>query len=134
MDFFEGYREFFELVKSGTPQDVQTAIRNGAHVNVRDKGGGTVLMGAAEFNQNPEVITVLLAAGAHVNVRDKNGWTALMGATVFNQNPEVITVLLAAGANAKAKDNERRMAFDYAQTRAKLKDTDAYRKLEEASR
>jgi ankyrin repeat protein len=127
--------DFFELVKTGTPQDVQAAISNGANVNVRGKEFGTTpLMGAAEFNSNPEVITTLLKAGANVDFRDKDGWTALMGATVFNPNPEVITALLAAGADAKAKDNEGKMAFDYAQTRAKLKDTDAYRRLEEASR
>lgn len=46
--------DFFELVKTGTPRDVQTAISNGAEVNARDKDGKTALMGAAEYNQYPE--------------------------------------------------------------------------------
>ncbi len=126
--------DLIELARTGTAQDVQTAISNEVDVNARDKNGETALMGAAEYNPNPEVITVLLAAGADVNARNDSGWTPLMGAVVLNQHPDVITVLLAAGADAKAKDNAGKMAFDYAQTRAKLKDTDAYRKLQEASR
>jgi hypothetical protein len=35
--------------------------------------------------------------------------------------------------DAKAKDGRGKTAFDYAQGRAKLKDTDAYRQLQEAS-
>lgn len=92
--------DFVDIVKTGTPHDVQAAISN----------------------------------GANVNVLDKNGWTALMNAAEYNQNLEVITALLAAGADAKAKDKLGNTAFDYAQTRAMLKDTDAYRKLREASR
>ena len=56
-----------------------------------------------------------------------------MYAAEYNPNSEVITALLAAAANAKAKDSEGKTVFDYAQTRAKLKGTDALRKLEEAS-
>jgi ankyrin repeat protein len=74
-------------------------------------------------------VQAAISNGADVNPRDNDGWTALMG----SQHPEVITALLAAGANAKAKDSEGKTAFDYAQTRAKLKGTDALRKLEEAS-
>ena len=121
--------DFFDLVITGTSQSVQAAISTGADVNARDKYDRTPLMYAAEYNPNPEVITTLLKAGADVNPRDNDGWTALMG----SQHPEAIMALLAAGADAKAKDSEGKTAFDYAQTRAKLKGTDALRKLEEAS-
>ena len=79
------------------------------------------------------MISTLLKAGADTNARIKDGMTALMEAAMYNQNPEVITTLLAAGADTKAKDNARKTAFNYAQTRAKLKGTDAYRQLQEAS-
>ena len=91
-------------------------------------------MGAAEYNDHPEVVSALLAAGADVNAQDNGGWTALMGAAVFNQHLEVIGMLLAAGAKAEAKDYAGRTAFDYAKTRAKLKDTDALRRLQKASK
>jgi len=51
----------------------------------------------------------------------------------FNQNPEVIITLLKAGADAKAKNNKGYTAFDYAQDSEKVKDTDSYRQLQEAS-
>jgi len=46
----------------------------------------------------------------------------------------VITTLLKAGADAKAKDSAGKSAFDYAQSNAKLKDSDAPKQLEEASK
>jgi len=91
--------DFFELVKTRTPQSVQAAIDQGADVNAQNKDGATPLMYAA----------------------------------AFNQNPEVITTLLKAGADGKAKSNERKTAFDYAQGNEKLKGTDAYRQLQQAS-
>ncbi len=56
-----------------------------------------------------------------------------MDAAGSNMNPEVITTLLKAGADAKAKDNYGETAFGYAQNNEKLKGTDAYRQLQEAS-
>jgi hypothetical protein len=41
---------------------------------------------------------------------------------------------LKEGANAKAKSNGGKTAFDYAKENDKLKGTDAFRQLEEASR
>ena len=124
---------FFDLVITGTSQSVQVAISNGADVNARNSYGKTPLMCAAEFNQDPEVITTLLDAGADVNAQDNHGKTPLMYATMYNQNLEVITTLLDSGANAKLKDNTGNTAFDDAQTRAKLQGTDTYRRLQEAS-
>ena len=54
--------DFFELVKTGTSQQVQAAIDKGADVNALTTiGGNTPLMLAAGYNQDPEVITVLLS-------------------------------------------------------------------------
>ena len=36
--------DFLELVKTGTPAQVQSAIEAGAEVNARDKNGWTALM------------------------------------------------------------------------------------------
>src|SRR5208337_1198357 len=90
--------DFFELVETGTPIQVQEAIKVGADIKARETDGRTPLLLAAEDNQNPEVIIVLLQAGADVNARDKDGQTPLMYAARKNQNPEVITALLKAGA------------------------------------
>jgi len=78
---------FFALVRTGTPQDVQAAISNGADVNARNSYDKTPLMEAAEYNQHPEVITALLAAGADIKARDILGGTALMLAAENNKTP-----------------------------------------------
>jgi hypothetical protein len=46
----------------------------------------------------------------------------------------VLTALLKAVADAEAKDRAGKTAFDYAQSNAKLKGTDAYRQLQKSSR
>jgi ankyrin repeat protein len=99
--------DFFELVKTGTAQQIQAAMDQGAGdiVEARDEDGFTGLMHAAGFNENPEVITTLLKAGADLMARDtKFGMTPLMLAAAGNQNPEVITTLLKAGADINARD------------------------------
>jgi hypothetical protein len=122
-----------DVVTYGTPSQVRAAIRSGADIGARDRNGGTPLMLAAIDNPDAEVITTLLEAGADINAHDKNGMTPLMYAARFNFNPDVLTTLIKAGADAKAKDNGGMMAFDYAENNAKLKGTDAYQQLEEAS-
>jgi len=54
---------FFELVKTATPQEVQAAIGQGVDVNAQDEQaehGENALMYAAEYNPNPEVFATLL--------------------------------------------------------------------------
>jgi ankyrin repeat protein len=130
--------DFVELVKTGTPQQIQAAIDKGEDVNAQDKNGLTPLMWAAGFNQNSEAITTLLKAGADVKARDNAGKTPLMYAAAASYpSPEVITALLGAGADAKPKDNLGHTAIEYAHNNfdfgRSLEKTDAYRKLEEAS-
>ena len=125
-------QSLFDLVKTGTPEQLQAAIKAGANVNDRNIFGETPLMLAASFNENPDVITTLLNAGARLDDRDKNGWTPLIRAAWFNENPEVITTLLNAGADAKAKSIEGKTAFDYAQNNPTIKGTKAYWDLNNA--
>ena len=56
-----------------------------------------------------------------------------MTAAAFNANPEVITALLKLGADPKAKDSSGKTALDYAKENEKLKNTDAFWKLNDAS-
>jgi len=99
-------QDFFKLVQSGTPEQVQAAIDKGENVNAETQGGNSPLMFAAQHNQNAEVIAILLKAGALVNKNAKvGGMTPLMNAATSNANPEVITVLLKAGANVNAVDD-----------------------------
>ena len=66
---------------------------------------------AAEFNDNPAIITALADAGA--NLEDRNnvrggsfaGWTPLHMAAAHNDSPAIITALADAGANLEARNN-----------------------------
>jgi ankyrin repeat protein len=103
--------DFFILVETGTPQDVQAAISKGADVNARvgTREETTPLIAAAAYNKDPEVISILLKAGADIDARDLHyGATALIWAANNNQNPEIIATLLKAGADIEAhnKDGE----------------------------
>jgi len=99
-----------------------------------DQEGNTPFLIASGSNGNPEVIMRLLRAGADVEGKDKNGFTPLMQAASKNQNPDAIIALLKAGANAKVKNNKGYTALDYAKANQYLKDTDALKQLEEASK
>lgn len=105
-------QDIFQLAKSGTPEQVHAAITTGADIDHRDRAGRTLLMYAAGWNSNPEVITLLLKAKPTVDdsaeegpnpspmlMGSESGWTALMYAAENNPNPEIIIVLLGAGAN-----------------------------------
>ena len=75
--------------------------------NARDEDQYTPLHRAAEYNENPAVITTLLEAGADVNARNPYQATPLHRAAWSNENPEVIATLLEAGADVNARDKDQ---------------------------
>ncbi|MGA2642650.1 MAG: ankyrin repeat domain-containing protein [Spirochaetia bacterium] len=97
----KGSKDFFQLVKTGTPEQVQAAISAGAKADdvaatFEDDYNVTPLNLAAQDNPNPGVITVLVKAGAKAG--GDSGVAALLRAAQ-NQNPKaVMTALLSAGA------------------------------------
>ena len=115
-------QDFSDIIRSGTPEEVEKAIKAGADVNERAPEGITPLMAAAQDNTNPEIIDVLIKAGADVNEKDSLGRTPLMFAASNNENPEVIKVLLKYGADIKLRDNEGHNAFNYMILNENLKD------------
>ena len=96
--------QFFELCKSGKPQEIETAIKDGADVNAKDDNDVTALMFAAVNTANPEVIRVLIKAGADVNAKNKFGNKALYYAEqngALKGNKEVLRLLSGGAAPAK---------------------------------
>jgi ankyrin repeat protein len=107
--------DFFTLVRSGTPQEVQSSISKGANVRARNQYGWTPFMVAVYCNQNPEVIATLLKSGSDIDARDSDyGATALMWASEANQNLEIFTTLLKAGADLRAQDTSGATALIWA--------------------
>ena len=63
---------------------------------------------AAQYSENPEILSALLRAGADLNAKNKVGKTPLMYAAQYSKNPEVIKALLEAGAEVNTKDKKER--------------------------
>jgi len=100
-------QSFFDLVKTGTPEQVQAAIDAGANAKEPDSETGlTPLMYAAAVNENPEIITILVKAGARLNEHGgpSGSTTPLIFAAKYNENPDVIITLLKAGAKVDEAD------------------------------
>jgi hypothetical protein len=117
------------------PEVINILLAAGAEVNAKEpKYGLTPLMFAVAANTNPEVATTLLNAGADLGARSQGGVTVLMWAAVYTENPEIISLLLKAGSDAKARNDAGKTAIEGAQQNTRLKGTDAYRQLQEASK
>jgi ankyrin repeat protein len=78
------------------------------------------------------VLTELVQAGAHINAKNQDGNTPLILAAKIS-TPEVITTLLQLGADLKIKNNSGKIALDYAKENYRLRNTDAFWKLNDAS-
>ncbi len=122
----------FDLAETGSADQLQQALKGG-NVNAVDDVGRTLLMHAAAFNPDSQVISVLVKAGANVNARGPRQWTALMMAAYENPNPAVVEALLAAGANGKLRSDAGETAYDYARDNDHLKGTPAYARLRSAA-
>ena len=98
---------FYDLVATGTPEQVLAAIKEGADAGRGDRLGVTPLMAAAEKNSDPAVLLMLLAAGARITDRDSLGDTPLMYAAKSNPSPAAMKALLQEGARMRASETMR---------------------------
>ena len=102
---------FVSLCFSGSPEDIQAALDDGANVNAKRKGDDmSALMAAASFN-DPEAVKALLKAGADVDAVNEDGATALFSAAASPADDgrhsfEIVKLLLDPGANVNVKTKE----------------------------
>ena len=73
-----------------------------------------------------------LQSGADIKVRDKSGETPLHHAAEGSKNLAVLMALLNAGANPKARDKDGKTPWGYDKDNKALKESDAYRRLNDA--
>src|SRR5437763_201222 len=90
-------RALFMAAYKGSPDKVDSLLREGASINYPDEGGMTPLAIAAQQGR-VEIVKVLLARGANPNLPDRNGMTALMWACASGNAP-VARLLVARGAD-----------------------------------
>jgi ankyrin repeat protein len=94
--------DFIDVCQTGTPQQIEAALKDGADVNTKNNKGETPLMFAASSG-NPDLVPLLLSAGADVNAKSDRGSTPLMWAA-SDGDPDIVALLLKAGANVNAKN------------------------------
>jgi hypothetical protein len=109
-DIFEAWVSSDELAIHRTQfwspaslETVSVCLHSGQPVNARGRDGTSPLLEAAQWNDNPGVVTLLLSYGADINARDVDGRTPLHGAAQWNDNPEVLIVLLDSGADVNTR-------------------------------
>ncbi len=111
-------KEFIDLCRDGTAEEVVLALTDKKISALRPAGGGvTPLMSAAAARgdaASAKKIDALLAAGARVFDADSNGMTALMYAAQFGDRPEIVVQLLKNGAKRDVKDRRGWSALSYA--------------------
>lgn len=90
--------DVFDVAAHGTPEQIQKLIDNGIDIEIKTRNNDTLLITAAMYNTNPNVITKLLRAGANVlwHSGENTYGTAVFRAAQMNSNPEVLRVLLDA--------------------------------------
>jgi ankyrin repeat protein len=100
--------QFYAAIRSNDNTQVETLLRNGAAVEVRDRrGGATPLMHAAAFG-SIETMRLLLDKGADVNARSTAGATALMWAAT---DLSKVRLLIDRGADVNAVSESGRTAL-----------------------
>jgi len=94
--------QLFQAAKDGNFSAVQTALADGADVNVKKITDGVTALMMASQNGHTEVVKLLLEKGADINVKASDGTTALWQASQRGY-PEVVKLLLEKGADVNVK-------------------------------
>ena len=115
--------DVFKLVENGTPEQLQSALKQGAKFNIERNmsdfeedsfeapdywpfdTGETPLHRAAAYNHNPESIKFLIKQGLDVNAIAEVGlYSSLnpLACALFSKNTVAVKELLEAGANPNA--------------------------------
>jgi hypothetical protein len=95
--------DFLELCFSGTLQELETAINNGADIQAETFEGYTPLIVTIN-SSNLDKVRLMLKNGANPNDRSHSGVSALMNACDSKNPVEMVSLLLDNGADINAQD------------------------------
>lgn len=88
-------------------------LRYGADLNIKYKGGHTILMLAINMKKTRFIVKIFEHLNFDVDLQDDTGKTALIHAVV-NNDIKVVEALLKCGANPNIEDNDKNTAILYA--------------------
>lgn len=106
---YRGITPLFIAVENGNKAIVETLIRFGANVNVRDSDGRTPLM-LIDDDADDGLVELLVQNGAKLNLADSEGSTALIIAADRGEL-KTVKALIAAGARVNIQNKEGRTAL-----------------------
>ena len=89
--------ELLHYATEGNLTAIKQLVAMGADITIRNEGGQSALMFAAQ-NGHTDIVTLLVDAGADVNAQADDGATALIFASMFN-HPSSVEILLKNGAD-----------------------------------
>jgi sulfur carrier protein ThiS len=105
-------RELITAINGGFYDFMESAIKNGANVNVKDIGGNTPLI-LASIKGADDMVEYLLRRKANVNAANNEKLTALIAASA-NSHVETVRLLLAYKANVNLRTSFGMSAYDLA--------------------
>jgi len=140
MDKSKNHPLYLALCYNPNYEVTRELMKAGARLYAKSRTGEktTALHLAADF-KNRSAVARLLKAGADVDARDYDGNTPLHLAAWNKANssavpdPEILVLLLKAGANARMVNHAGHRAVFYAELNKRLKDTEAFWMLKDAS-
>ncbi|MFP4329204.1 MAG: ankyrin repeat domain-containing protein [Spirochaetaceae bacterium] len=113
------------VVNNAPPAVVEVLLQAGADPEASGPMGVTLLMEAAAFSKNPEILRLLVDYGAEVNrTDDRDGMTALMIACLRRGEEPVIRTFLELGADPRIRDRSGYTAADYAEGNSRLRNSE----------
>jgi len=80
--------------------------QNVIELNDVNPKGDTPLHIAAQYNVNPEILTLLINSGCQLNAKKYDGMTPIQMAAMENPNPEIISTFILYGEDVHQRDDQ----------------------------
>ena len=103
---------FREAVRAANIDEMRSAVKNGANVNLVDSSNRTALHDAIICGHGIEVIEFLMESGADLDCKDIRGKTPLHFAAEYAE-AATAKLLLDNGANPNEEDNTKQTALHW---------------------
>lgn len=84
-----------KAAKTGNKWALESLIKSGANIELKDNDGWTALMYAVRYQNSVEIITLLIEHGANVKAKNNFGTSILQITACYAENPEILKKILS---------------------------------------